>query len=100
VRLPQPLQHFRPRGAIGVEARDGPEVAFPPDGARLDPGATLVLTVRGGTPHFTGLANGAPVIIAGRAREVALPQPVTGFLSLSVIDATGRSATARVSLQP
>jgi penicillin-binding protein 1C len=100
VRLPVPLQRFRPRGAILAATTGGPEVAFPPDGARLDRGVTLPLKVRGGTPPFTWLANGKPVVLAARAREVALPLPGTGFLNLSVIDANGRSATSKVSLQP
>lgn len=99
-RLPLPLQHFRPRGAIFADATDGPEVAFPPDGARIAPGATLVLKVRGGTPPFTWLANGAPRILATRTRETVLPSPGAGYLTLSVIDGQGRSATASVTLRP
>lgn len=99
-RLPQPLRHFRPRGAALMETAGGPEVAFPPDGAEIAPGAALALKVRGGTPPFTWLANGAPVVLAERSRESALPHPGSGYLTLSVIDATGRNATARVTLRP
>jgi penicillin-binding protein 1C len=99
-RLPLPLQHFRPRGAVLAEMTDAPEVAFPPDGAQLDLGATLALKVRGGTPPFTWLANGSPVILADRARETSLAAPGAGFLNLSVIDVKGRSATAAVTLRP
>lgn len=99
-RLPQPLQHFRPRGAASQSATAGPEVAFPPDGARIEAPGPLALKVRGGTPPFTWLANGQPVILAGRARETAIPAPGAGYLSLSVIDAMGQSATASVTLAP
>ncbi len=99
-RLPQPLQRFRPRGDGTVAAPDGPEIAFPPDGAEVEPGPSLALKVRGGTPPFTWVANGAPVVLAGRARETALPAPGPGHLTLSVIDARGLSARAEVLLRP
>ena len=99
-RLPLPLQHFRPRGAALAKAPTGPELAFPPDGAEIEANGPLPLKVRGGTPPFTWLANGAPVILADRARETAMPTPGAGFLNLSVIDAMGRSATAKVTLRP
>ncbi|MEI2806037.1 penicillin-binding protein 1C [Albidovulum sp.] len=99
-RLPQPLQRFRPRGETLVAAGEGPEIAFPPDGAEIEPGPSLALKVRGGTPPFTWLANGAPVVLAGRARETALPAPGPGHLTLSVIDARGLSARAEVRLRP
>ena len=96
-RLPQPLRHFRPRGAV-FAATDGPEVAFPPSGAEILADGPLAVKVRGGTPPFTWLANGAPVILASRARESSLPEPEPGYLNLSVIDAKGQSATATVML--
>ncbi len=99
-RLPLPLQHFRPRGAALAKAPAGPEFAFPPDGAEIAADGPLPLKVRGGTPPFTWLANGAPVVLADRARETAIPTPGAGFLTLSVIDAMGQSATARVTLRP
>ncbi|MGB3315308.1 MAG: penicillin-binding protein 1C [Albidovulum sp.] len=99
-RLPQPLQQFRPRGAAFSSATDAPEIAFPPNGAEVEAGPTLALKVRGGTPPFTWLANGAPLILADRARETALRNPGQGYITLSVIDAKGQSATAKVTLRP
>lgn len=99
-RLPQPLQHFRPRGSATEMATDAPEVAFPPDGARIEAHGPLALKVRGGTPPFTWLANGQPVILAGRARETTIAAPGAGYLNLSVIDAKGQSATTTVTLSP
>ncbi len=96
-RLPAPLRHFRPRGAALAEVEGGPEVAFPPDGARIEAGRSLALKVRGGTAPFTWLANGRPVVLAERSREAALADPGAGFLNLSVIDATGRGASAAVT---
>ncbi len=99
-RLPVPLRRFRPRGAELAGSQDGPELAFPPDGAKIEAAGALALKVRGGTPPFTWLANGAPVILAERAREVALGSQRRGFLTLSVIDAKGKSATSTVTLLP
>ncbi len=100
-RLPQPLQRFRPRGALFSAAAPGaPEVAFPPDGAELAlTRGALVVKVRNGAPPFTWLANGAPVVLAGRARESAIPLEGPGFVTLSVIDAQGRSAAVTVALR-
>lgn len=98
-RLPLPLQRFRPRGTE-VLSGAGPEIAFPPDGAEVEPGPMLAMKVRGGTPPFTWLANGAPVVLADRAREAALPAPGPGYLTLLVIDANGKSASAQVTLRP
>ena len=98
-RLPQPLQRFRPRGAALSEAApDAPEVAFPPDGAAIETDGSLTVKVARGTPPFTWLANGAPVAVAARARETALALPQRGSVRLSVIDAKGKSASVRVTL--
>ena len=99
-RLPQPLQRFRARGAVFAAAPDGPEIAFPPDGAEVETHESLALKVRGDTPPFTWLANGAPLILAARSRESSLPAPGQGYLTLSVIDGQGRSATSTVTLRP
>ncbi len=99
-RLPQPLQRFRPRGAVFAAAPDGPEIAFPPDGAEVETPDRLALKVRGGKPPFTWLANGTPLILATRSRENTLTAPGEGYLTLSVIDGNGRSATSTVTLRP
>jgi penicillin-binding protein 1C len=98
-QLPPPLQRFRPRGAVFAAAPDAPAVAFPPDGSDVEllP-AGLKVSVRGGTAPFTWLLDGTPVAVATREREALLPSPGTGFVTLSVIDAEGRSARAQVRL--
>ena len=95
--LPQPLQRFRSRTAAFDAAPDAPAVAFPPDGAEVEllP-AGLMVRVRGGTAPFTWLVDGAPLMVATRDRESILSLPGTGFVTLSVIDAAGRSARATV----
>lgn len=96
-QLPQPLQRFRPRDAAFAPAPDAPAVAFPPDGAEVELlSAGLKVRVAGGTAPFTWMVDGTPVAVALRDRETLLALPGTGFVTLSVIDATGRSARAQV----
>lgn len=98
--LPLPLRHFRPRGAVFAQAAGGPQLAFPPDGAEMDlAGMGLVVKLRDGAPPFTVLANGAPLITGLREREVTLPAPGPGFVTLSVVDAQGRAAAASLRLR-
>ncbi|NGQ90097.1 penicillin-binding protein 1C [Rhodobacter sp. HX-7-19] len=99
-QLPAPLQRFRARGAVFEVGRDAPAVAFPPDGAEVErlPDGVMV-RVEGGRAPFTWLADGAPMVTGERAREVVLPLMGAGFTTLSVIDAEGRSARARVRLR-
>lgn len=101
VRLPQPLQRFRPRdAAFAAAAPDAPELRFPPDGAELSlPDGALVVKVAGGSAPFTWLANGVPVAVASRLRETTLPMPGPGFVTLTVLDAQGRSASAQIRLR-
>ncbi|WP_369755829.1 penicillin-binding protein 1C [Falsihalocynthiibacter sp. S25ZX9] len=94
--LPQPLKEFRPRDAAFSAPMGGPELAFPPDGAILEKMDVFVAKVRDGEAPFTWLLNGALVQSGTRTREVALPYPGRGFVSLSVIDAQGRSARTDV----
>jgi penicillin-binding protein 1C len=96
--LPPALRAFRPRDALFRPDPGAPQVAFPPDGAVLAADGALVLKVRDGAGPFTWLADGRPLAVAARDREVAVPPPGRGFVTLSVIDASGRSAKARVRI--
>jgi penicillin-binding protein 1C len=99
-QLPQPLQRFRSRSAAFEAAADAPAVAFPPDGAEVELLPTgLLAKVDGGTAPFTWLANGTPVALSLRDRAVMLPGLGAGFVTLSVIDAEGRSARSTVRLR-
>jgi penicillin-binding protein 1C len=96
--LPPPLREFRPRGAV-LAGETRPTLAFPPDGALIETGGLpLVVKIAGGTPPFTLLANGAPVLVATRARAPSVPL-LPGYVTLSVIDATGQAARAQVELR-
>jgi penicillin-binding protein 1C len=98
--LPLPLQRFKSRSAVFEAAADAPAVAFPPDGAEVEllP-AGLKVRVTGGTAPFTWLADGVPVIVGSDAREAMLALPGMGFVTLSVIDAEGRSARSQVRVR-
>ena len=92
--LPPPLRQFRRRGpgALLPDAT-APRLAFPPEGATLDlGGASLPVRVDRGTPPFTWLVNGAPVLTGQRRAEAFLPALGPGFTDLTVVDAEGRSA--------
>lgn len=107
--LPPPLRHLRrdvPK-TLAAAARPRLEITFPPDGARLDLGLTegvgeaepVALEAHGGVPPLTWLVDGRPVAQAdGRRRSLWWPNG-RGFSRLSVIDATGASASVEVRLE-
>ncbi|MGR3481874.1 penicillin-binding protein 1C [Salipiger marinus] len=93
--LPPHLQRFGPR----AEA-EPLRLTFPPDGARL--AATpqgVPVKLRGGTPPYTLLADGAPLLTGQRSPEFLAPLSGPGFTTLSVIDAEGRSGRVRIDLR-
>lgn len=98
-QLPLPMQRFRPRGAAFAEA-DAPKLTFPPDGSVLEPlAAGLKVRVEGGTAPFSWLVDGLPAVTGLPARETLLPLSSRGFVTLSVIDAEGRSARSTIRLR-
>lgn len=103
--LPQPLRNFRGNGSSFEAGENPPEIAFPPDGVLVELGIgggdplPLVVKVRNGTPPFTWIADGVPVVIATRDRQAEFHPEGPGFVDLSVIDATGKSERARVQLR-
>jgi penicillin-binding protein 1C len=90
--LPQPLQRFSGRNAVFSAAEDAPKLVFPPQGTRL-PLETdqLAVKLRDGTPPFTWLANGVPVITQTHRREATVGGILPGYSTLTVIDAEGRA---------
>ena len=99
-QLPQPLRHFRSRSAAFEPDATAPAIGFPPDGSEVEllPQG-LMVRVEGGTAPFTWLANGAPVATADPSHETILAALGHGFVTLSVIDADGRSARTSVRLR-
>ncbi len=99
-QLPPPLQRFRSRQAAFAPAADAPTIAFPPDGAELEPlPQGLLARVDGGTAPYSWLVDGRPVMTGQPSREAILPLQSKGFTTLSVIDAAGRSARTTVRLR-
>jgi penicillin-binding protein 1C len=98
--LPIPLQHFRNRNAAFQPDKDAPKVSFPPDGAEVEmlPEGLLV-RVSGGKAPYTWLANGVPVASSVASRETMLGTLGRGFITLSVVDAEGRSARTKLRLR-
>ncbi len=105
--LPASLQRFRPNAlpevATASAGESPPAIAFPPDGARIDldgeAAPSLSLKVYGGTPPFTWLADGVPIAEREFRRDAFWEQPAHGFARLSVIDAKGKTASARVRVE-
>lgn len=92
--LPPNLREFVPRNGSVLPDFDAPKLVFPPEGAKLTAlPEGLFAKLQDGAPPFTWLANGAPVDVNPRARQITVPQIGAGFSRLTVIDAKGRSAS-------
>ncbi|MEZ5839835.1 MAG: penicillin-binding protein 1C [Hyphomicrobiales bacterium] len=108
--LPPPLRHYRGAGIL-ASAPDGADaplaIAFPPDGAAVDLGATgapsapspLALKAAGGRLPLTFMVNGRPVASSPHRREASWAPDGPGFAHLSVIDADGVVAGATVRIE-
>ncbi|MFC3267151.1 penicillin-binding transpeptidase domain-containing protein, partial [Camelimonas abortus] len=106
--LPPPLRHLRrdaPR-TLAVTLTAPLRIAFPPDGARVDLGASagaggaepLALRANGGTPPLRWFVNGAPVGEADIRRQSFWRPDGAGFARVSVIDARGASDSVQVRI--
>jgi penicillin-binding protein 1C len=97
--LPPPLKRFREGAEEAPQA--GPfliapvQIAFPPDRAEIEvegDSDPVIVKAEGGALPLTWLVDDAPVAGAGPAsRELAWTPNGKGFVSLSVIDASGRT---------
>ncbi|WP_295585997.1 penicillin-binding protein 1C [uncultured Lamprocystis sp.] len=104
--LPPTLRQARVRGAGVGAVATGPEIAFPPDGARLEIGSDtgagegggLALKVRGGQPPFTWFADGRPIGREPFARLLWWRPAGPGFTAIAVVDGHGRSSRVMVYL--
>ena len=87
------------RNTTNLIGRAGPEPVLAIGNGKVQKvviGMSLWLSWQGGTAPFTWLVDGQPLLLATRDRESLLSLPGSGFVTLSVIDATGQSARARV----
>ncbi|HVX80736.1 MAG TPA: penicillin-binding protein 1C [Devosiaceae bacterium] len=100
--LPAPLKRFRNPDDNIVATDPAPEIAFPADGVDVDLGVAsgadlpLTLKIRNGRPPFTFFANGAPFGRSAFARQGTWKPDGPGFVTLSVLDSEGRSASVKV----
>ncbi|MCB9992875.1 MAG: penicillin-binding protein 1C [Hyphomicrobiaceae bacterium] len=103
--LPEPLQRFRHPDEALVAASPAPEIAFPANGVDVDlglgddSGQTLAIKVRNGAPPFTFYANGDPFLRSTFARQADWHPDGPGFVTLSVVDASGKSDSVVAFLQ-
>ncbi|MBH0239709.1 penicillin-binding protein 1C [Methylobrevis albus] len=108
--LPPPLRRFASRRAAepasaGATAGAGPDIAYPPDGARIElalPGgrmAPLPLKVRSGTAPFTWFVDGEPLPPDPFARTLSFEPKGAGFVSIAVIDAAGRADRVKIFVE-
>jgi penicillin-binding protein 1C len=103
--LPPPLRRFRHPDAQVVARDSDPEIAFPLDGAAVDLGIAagdpgpLTIKIRNGEPPFTFFANGVPIGRPPFARSETWKPDGAGFVTLSVVDATGRSDRVTVFVE-
>jgi penicillin-binding protein 1C len=104
-QLPYPLRHFRGPGEPTFIDRDMPEIAYPQDGVAVDLGikdgdpSPLVIKVRNGAPPFTYFVNGSPIAREPFARTETWKPDGPGFVTVSVVDATGKSDRVTIFLQ-
>ncbi|MGN6488730.1 MAG: penicillin-binding transpeptidase domain-containing protein, partial [Devosia sp.] len=103
--LPEPLRRFRHPDQQMVARDAAPVIAFPADGVDVDlglaSGATLPLNIkiRNGVPPFTFFANGAPFGRSAFARQTSWTPDGPGYVTLSVVDAEGRSDLVKVFVE-
>ncbi|AMN41779.1 penicillin-binding protein 1C [Rhodoplanes sp. Z2-YC6860] len=105
-KLPLPLRHFRPNGAVASDNGVTPlRIMYPPNNARvelatfdgkLDP---LALKVSGGVEPLTLLVNGLPATARAERRTLLVDPDGPGFVRLTVIDAKGAVDSVMVRLQ-
>ena len=102
-KLPPPMRHFAPDGAMGA-ASEPPRIMFPPDGARIElaKGAApdaVALKISGGAAPLTVMVNGVPLPPQGSRRTVFFEPDGPGFVRLTVMDARGATDSVSVRLQ-
>jgi penicillin-binding protein 1C len=106
-KLPLPLRRFRPAGELVRPAGEqAPRIQFPLNGSRIDAGgvgekqfSALPVKVAGGVLPMTMLVNGVAVGEIDGRRQRMIDPPGTGFVRLTVQDATGAADTVVVRIQ-
>lgn len=113
--LPLSLQRFSPDPG-GAKARalplpdvasvirspNGPTVTFPPNGAIVEwteDGPPLTLSAKGGQRPLVWLVEGRPLPTAPHTRQAQWTPGGAGDVKITVVDALGRSSSARIWLK-
>jgi penicillin-binding protein 1C len=102
--LPEPLKHFRHQDDAKNTRDSAPQIAYPANGVDIDLGiatgdiSPLVVKIRNGSPPFSFFADGAPIGRSAFARQSLWTPSGPGFVTLSVVDAKGRSDSVKVFL--
>jgi len=104
-QLPLPLRRFRHPNEQVVAADSDPQISYPQDGVQVDLGiregdpSPLVIKVRNGAPPFTFYANGVPIGQEPFERAEQWQPDGPGFVTLSVVDSTGKSDRVTVFVE-
>jgi penicillin-binding protein 1C len=102
--LPAPLRAFRDLAADPV-LHNLPQIAFPADGVAVDLGIaagrpkSLTIKIRDGEPPFTFFVNGVPIARPPFARSETWMPDGPGYVTLSILDAVGRSDRVTVFVE-
>ena len=59
----------------------------------------MALKVNGGVAPFTWFADGLPILKEEFRRDSFWDKPNLGFARISIVDATGRTATTRIRIE-
>jgi penicillin-binding protein 1C len=105
--LPPALRHFdriaRSGGARSAAATPGPSIEYPPDGSVIelegDGQGSVLLEARGGELPYHWLVDGRYTATSAQERRLTWRPRVEGPVTVSVVDAKGRSARVGFSVR-
>jgi penicillin-binding protein 1C len=89
----------RPSPDSGAAVMDGPRLLFPPPGAVLSADGLVTIRVMGGRRPLTFLVDGQRLPAEPVRREASWHPASPGFYRLTVLDADGAAAHARVRVR-
>ncbi len=89
----------RAAATLGSDGPEAPRLLFPPPGAVLSSDGPVTIRVMGGRRPLTFLVDGAPLPSEPVRREVQWRPVSPGFYRVTVLDADGAAAQARVRVR-
>ncbi len=87
------------KSQVAARATDTLRLLFPPPDAVLSGDGPVTIRAMGGQRPLTFLIDGAPVPADPARREAAWTPPAPGFYRVTILDATGGSARARIRVR-